>query len=80
MTIKKKKKTKSKEEDYLCSHHEIGAKAAAKEYSKAIKEFGLDKIEDGWGQDVKRYMIDAFFAGFYAGRDYLLERVEKAIY
>jgi len=49
---------------------ERAAKEAAKEYHKAIKEFGLDNIQDGWGQSKRRYMMDSFYAGFYSGRDY----------
>jgi len=49
---------------------EKACQKARKEYAEAIDEYGLDNIEDGWGQSKKRYMLDAFIAGFYAGRDY----------
>lgn len=49
---------------------EKAASKAVEEYGAAISEYGLDKIEDGWGQSKKRYMLDSFYAGFYAGRDY----------
>ena len=48
---------------------EKACQEATKEYSEAINEYGLDNIEDGWWQSKKRYMLDAFIAGFYAGRD-----------
>ncbi len=53
---------------------EKAAQEAAKEYKKAIDKYKLDEIEDGHRQSRKRYMIDSFFAGFYAGRDYQKER------
>ena len=49
---------------------EKAAEKAAKEYEQAIDWFKLDNIEDGHGQNKKRYMVDAFYSGFYAGRDY----------
>ncbi|GAG78626.1 unnamed protein product, partial [marine sediment metagenome] len=54
----------------IWTRDEKAAHKANKKYVKAIEEYGLDKINDGWGQTTKRYMSDAFFAGFYAGRDY----------
>lgn len=39
------------------------------EYWKAIKEYKLDSIEDRNHLNTIDYMYDAFFAGFYAGRD-----------
>jgi len=56
---------------------EKAAHKATKSYSKAIKTYKLDQIEDGWGNDTKRYMMDAFYAGFYSGRDYLKRRIFK---
>jgi len=56
---------------------EKAAHIANKEYLKAIDEYGLGKIEDGWGQSSKRYMSDAFFAGFYTGRDYERDKNEQ---
>lgn len=53
---------------------EKAAEKAAKEYEQAIEWFGLDDIEDGHGQGKKRYMMDAFYSGFYAGRDYQKEK------
>ncbi len=49
---------------------EKAARKALQEYVQAIDKYGLDKAIDGHSQSTKRYMIDAFFAGFYAGRDY----------
>jgi len=49
---------------------EKAANKEAKEYYKAIDQYKLDSIDDGWGQSRKRYMLDAFLSGFYAGRDY----------
>ncbi|HUS49076.1 MAG TPA: hypothetical protein VMZ91_02870 [Candidatus Paceibacterota bacterium] len=57
------------------SPDEKAAQKEAKEYGEAIDIYGLDNIEDGWGQDHKRYMIDAFFSGFYAGRDYQRDKI-----
>ena len=60
---------------------ERAAKEAAKEYHKAIKKFGLDNIQDGWGQSKRRYMMDSFYAGFYAGRDYERDKItDQKIY
>jgi len=56
---------------------EKAARNAAIEYNKAIDKYGLDDIEDGWGQDHKRYMNDAFYAGFYRGRDFHRELLRK---
>ena len=56
---------------------ERAARKAAKEYEKAIDECRLDKIDDGWGQSHKRYMLDSFYSGFYAGRDYMVESILK---
>jgi len=53
---------------------EKAAHKANKEYLKAVDKYGLDAIIDGFGQDRKRYMSDAFFAGFYKGRDYQREK------
>lgn len=55
----------------LDSLAEKAAMKAWKEYSEAIDEYGLDNIEDRNHQDTTDYMYDAFFSGFYAGRDYL---------
>ena len=49
---------------------EKATQKAAKKYFKAIKKYGLNNIEDGHGQGKKRYMMDAFYSGFYRGRDY----------
>jgi len=62
------------------SPDEKAAHKEAKEYRKAIDKYGLDNIEDGWGQDHKRYMIDAFFSGFYAGRNYYKDMLNKLGY
>ncbi|KKN02606.1 hypothetical protein LCGC14_1116090 [marine sediment metagenome] len=53
---------------------EKAAEKAAKEYEQAIERFKLDAIEDGHGQSKKRYMMDGFYSGFYAGRDYQKEK------
>ena len=50
---------------------------ANKEYLKAVDKYKLDSIDDGWGQDHKRYMSDAFFVGFYSGRDYERDKKDK---
>ena len=46
---------------------------AAKEWEKyywAIKKYGLDSIQDRNHQEgTINYMYDAFFTGFYSGRD-----------
>ena len=57
---------------------EQAAAKAVKEYETAIDEFGLDDIQDGHGQTNKRYMIDSFYAGFYAGRDYVNSQKDEA--
>lgn len=50
---------------------EEAAAEAWKEFHKAIKEFELDDMQDGWHQEGHvGYMYDAFFAGFYKGRDF----------
>lgn len=59
------------------SKDEKAAQKAAKEYRKSVKKYGLDQIKDGWGQSRKRYMVDAFYSGFYAGRDYGVSRDKK---
>jgi len=51
----------------------------AKEYHEAIIKYGLDDIVDGHGQSTKRYMMDSFYSGFYAGRDYIREKYMKVI-
>lgn len=53
---------------------ETAAVKAVKEYHDAIKKYGLDDIRDGHEQDKIRYMMDSFYAGFYAGRDYQKEK------
>jgi len=52
------------------SEDEKAAEKAAFEYADAIDKHGLDKVDDGHAQSVKRYMIDSYYAGFYQGRDY----------
>lgn len=50
---------------------------ATKEYAEVVDKYGLDSIEDGWGQSTKRCMIDAFISGFYSGRDYQRRKNDK---
>jgi len=61
------------DKSYL-SEDENAALRAHNEYMEAVEKYGLDNMEDGWGQSRKRYMSDSFFAGFYAGRDYGTKR------
>ena len=53
----------------MTEDEKAAAKAATK-YEDALYKHGLDNIEDGHGQSKKRYMMDAFYAGFYTGRNY----------
>ena len=52
-----------------CIMDEKAAVQEWKEYYNAIKEHELDNISEYYGHIVN-YMYDAFFTGFYAGRDY----------
>jgi len=54
---------------------EKAAQKATKEYAEAIDKHKLDDIENGWGQDRKRYMLDSFYCGFYAGRNYYIDKL-----
>ena len=47
---------------------------AWKKYHKAIKKYELDNIKDRNHNSTIDYMYDSFFAGFYAGRDYMKEK------
>jgi len=62
------------------SKDEKACQEAQKEYAEAIDKYGLDNIVDGWGQSKKRYMLDAFISGFYAGRNYMRDSLEKAFW
>lgn len=55
---------------------EKGCEKATIDYIEAVVKYGLDSIEDSWGDDKKRYMKDAFIVGFYAGRDYQRDKSE----
>jgi len=55
------------------SKDENAAGKAWKEYHKAIKQNKLDSIQDRNHQETIDYMYDAFFSGFYAGRDFMIK-------
>jgi hypothetical protein len=52
------------------SPDETAAHLIWKKYHAAIKRYDLDKDGEMGEKKIIDYMQDAFFAGFYTGRDY----------